>query len=447
MFKADIEVEGPKQHQPSWEMDMISDLNRRDFLYRSAALSMGAALSGPTLAQSASITLRIITSTPKELYDSLCVDFMQKRPGVRVTVDTPSPDYDDLSLRVLRASISGDIPDIAFQGFNRIDLLASRGLAISMDPFMGSEGDLVSLGYQPSLLEMAKFNGKVFGLPFAISSPTLFYNLNLVERAGGNPDNLPTDWPEILDLARAIRRLGDGIMGLHYAYIGHSGAWTWMALVMSEGGEILTPDAKDIAFDSPQGLEALELFRQFGQAGQIEMSLDQTRQAFSAGKMGILGTANSYLRSAEKAAAGHFRIRAANLPLKSNAKLPVGGNAAMILTRDLDRQKVAWDFVKYMTGPEAQTKLVNTTGYIPANDIAVKKPELLGKFFAENTNAMLGVEQLPILTKWPGFPGENAIKITDLIRDHIQSVVTLRREPKAVLDDMVRGVRALLPRA
>ncbi|MDK1378148.1 MULTISPECIES: ABC transporter substrate-binding protein [unclassified Sinorhizobium] len=423
---------------------MISDLNRRDFLRGTAAIAAGA-LAAPALAQSAPIALRIITSTPKELYDGLCADFAQKRPDIRVTVDTPSPDYDDLTLRVRRASVIGDVPDVAFQGFNRINLLAQPGPAIPLDPFVNAEGNQASLGYQPSLLDMAKVNGKTFGLPFAISSPTLFFNLDLVEKAGGNPDKLPADWPDIIELGRRIRGLENGVMGLHYAYIGHSGAWTWMALVMSQGGRIMTPDQKDVGFDSPEGLWSLEMFKQFGQAGQIEMSLNQSRQAFSSGTMGILGTASSYLRSAEKAAMGEFQIRTANLPLKPNGKLPVGGNAAMIVTKDPIRQKAAWDFIKYMTGPEAQTKLVNTTGYIPANDIAVRTPEFLGRFYADNPNAMVGVQQLPILTAWPGFPGQNAIKITDLIRDHIQSVVTLRREPKAVLHDMVRDVRALLP--
>lgn len=421
--------------------------SRRNFLRGAAALTAGTVVSVPALSQSKQITLRVLTSTPKELYDNLSADFMAKRPDIRVVVDTPSPNYDDLTLRVLRASITGDAPDVAFQGFNRVNLLAQRGLAVPLNPLIDADGDLTSLGYQSSLLDMTKVNDKSYGLPFAISSPTLFYNLDLVEKAGGNPDRLPSDWLEIIELGKKIRALGNGVMGLHYAYIGHSGAWTWMALIMSQGGSILTADQRDVAFDGPEGLWALEMFRQFGEAGQIEMSLDQTRQAFSGGTMGILGTANSYLRAAEKAAAGHFKVRTVNLPMKPNGKLPAGGNAAMILAKDPVQQKAAWDFVKFMTGPESQTKLVNTTGYIPANRIAVNQPELLGKFFADHPNAMVGVQQLPSLGPWPGFSGENAIKITDLIRDHIQSVVTLRREPKAVLDDMVSEVRALLPQA
>ncbi|QRM32518.1 ABC transporter substrate-binding protein [Microvirga sp. VF16] len=420
---------------------------RRNFLGGTAALAAGAALSVPAFAQAKPITLRVLTSTPKELYDNLGADFMAKRPDIRIVVDTPSPDYDDLTLRIFRAAITGDAPDVAFQGFNRINLVAQRGLAVPLNTLIDADGGLASLGYQTSLLDMTKVADKSYGLPFAISSPTLFYNLDLVEKAGGNPDRLPSDWPAIIELGKKIKVLGNGIMGLHYAYIGHSGAWTWMALIMSQGGSILTADERDVAFNGPEGLWALEMFRQFGEAGQIEMSLDQTRQAFSGGTIGILGTANSYLRSAEKAAAGHFSVRTASLPMKPNGKLPTGGNAAMILTKDPVRQKAAWDFVKFMTGPEAQTKLVNTTGYIPANSIAVNTPELLGKFFAENPNAMTGVQQLPTLGGWPGFPGENAIKITDLIRNHIQSVVTLRREPKAVLGDMVKEVRAMLPKA
>jgi multiple sugar transport system substrate-binding protein len=426
---------------------MNHTFDRRGFLRASTAAAGALLLSNNSFSQSAPVNLRIITSTPKELYDDLTARFMALQSGIKITVETPSPDYDDLTLRILRAAITDDIPDVAFQGFNRIATLVAKDVGIPLDTFVASEASWNTLGYQPTILDMTKYGPKSYGLPFGIASPTLFYNLDLVKRAGGDPDNLPATWPEIIALGKKIAALGNGTMGLHYAYIGHTGAWTWMALVMSQGGHILTPDNSDIAFNSPEGLRALELFREFGQAGQLEMSLDQTRQAFSGGTLGILGTSNSYLRSAEKAAKDHFALRTTTLPLAANGKLPVGGNAAMILTKDPDRQKAAWEFIKFMTGPEAQTMLVKTTGYIPANSIVVEKPELLGDFYKANPNAMTGVLQLPTLTACPTFPGENSIKITNIIRDHVQTVVTLKREPAEVMEDMIRDVRALMPRA
>jgi len=52
------------------------------------------------------------------------------------------------------------------------------------------------------------------------------------------------------------------------------------------------------------------------------------------------------------------------------------------------------------------------------------------------------------LTGWYAFPGENGLKITDVINDHLQSIVsgTRAKEPQKVLDDMTASVQKLLPR-
>ena len=52
---------------------------------------------------------------------------------------------------------------------------------------------------------------------------------------------------------------------------------------------------------------------------------------------------------------------------KANGKLPTGGNAAIITSRDPAKQKAAWEFLKFVTGPEAQKIVVETTGYLPTN--------------------------------------------------------------------------------
>ena len=50
------------------------------------------------------------------------------------------------------------------------------------------------------------------------------------------------------------------------------------------------------------------------------------------------------------------------------------------------------------------------------------------------------------MTGWYAFPGQNALKITDVINDHVQSVVAQRAVPEAALEAMARDVSALLPR-
>ena len=89
----------------------------------------------------------------------------------------------------------------------------------------------------------------------------------------------------------------------------------------------------------------------------------------------------------------------------------------MIFTKDPARQKAAWEYVKFATGPVGATLMVKGTGYFPANALPAKDPALLGDFYKQHPNHQTAIAQLPMLTAWYAFPGENGLKITDVIKD------------------------------
>ena len=51
-----------------------------------------------------------------------------------------------------------------------------------------------------------------------------------------------------------------------------------------------------------------------------------------------------------------------------------------------------------------------------------------------------------MITGWFAFPGQNALRITDVINDHLQTVVAKRGAPGEVLTKMVADVQGLIPR-
>ena len=103
-------------------------------------------------------------------------------------------------------------------------------------------------------------------------------------------------------------------------------------------------------------------------------------------------------------------------------------------------------FVKFATGPLGASIMAKTTGYMRPNKVA--NDVYLKDFYVQNPNNYTAVKQLPILTKWYAFPGENGLKITDVIKDHLNSIITGTRanEPEKVLQDMARDVQKLLPK-
>ena len=118
----------------------------------------------------------------------------------------------------------------------------------------------------------------------------------------------------------------------------------------------------------------------------------------------------------------------------------------MIFTKDPARQKAAWEYVKFATGPVGATLMVKGTGYFPANALPAKDPALLGDFYKQNPNHQTAISQLPMLTAWYAFPGENGLKITDVINDQLQRVVAQSTPPEQALRAMTGEVQALLPR-
>ena len=176
------------------------------------------------------------------------------------------------------------------------------------------------------------------------------------------------------------------------------------------------------------------------------MSRAQARQAFAAGTLGIFIVSTSYITELTEGARGRFEIRVGPYPLSSaDARLPAGGNAIMMFTKDPARQKAAWEYLKFATSPVGQTIVAEKSGYMPNNTIAIERDELMGRFYKSNPNHMVSIRQLPFLSGWYAFPGPSSLKISNVIRDHLRDVYTLRRTPEEVMPDMVRDVKALLP--
>jgi multiple sugar transport system substrate-binding protein len=115
-----------------------------------------------------------------------------------------------------------------------------------------------------------------------------------------------------------------------------------------------------------------------------------------------------------------------------------------MLTRDPAKQQAAWKYIQFATGPVGQTIMAKRTGYLPSNGTAIRTPEMLGDFYKERPNYQTSIAQVPMLTGWYAFPGQNSLKIIDTIRGHLEAVVTGKATAAAVMPRMASDVQKLL---
>ncbi len=139
--------------------------------------------------------------------DDLAERFQRANPDIKISFRAPAPEYEEALRVVLRESVTGSQPDVTMQGLNRIRAVAERNVAAPLDPFIAADTAFQSEGVPKEALAATTINGKIYGVPFAMSLPVAYYNADLVRRAGGDPANLPRTWDDIIDLGKRIEVL------------------------------------------------------------------------------------------------------------------------------------------------------------------------------------------------------------------------------------------------
>ena len=406
-----------------------------------ATLSLGSA--------AAETTIKLHYAYPqvvKPIHDLVIEKFEKDHPDVKVRILAPANNYDEQMQLVLRGTITDDLPDIAFVGPNWTPVVAARGIAAPIDDLVSKEADWEARGYGAGMMRMGKFDGHVYGLPLAISTPVIYFNVDLVRRAGGDPDNFPRDWDGIFALASKISELGPDIEGVHLTR--NPGNWYLQTLVQTQGGKLISDDQSAIGFNDPIGLASLEVFnRAVREGGMLDTTRSAARQNFAAGKQGITWNSIAQVVRTIKNVDGRFEFRTAPLPTPigpERALIAAGGNVGVILTTDAATRQAAWDYLKLATSAWGGEVVVKNSGYMAPNQLLADDPAFLGDFYKENPNFATPLEQLPLVTPFYAYPGDNGLKINKAIHDRVNEVVAQRMTPEEALSEISAEVKRLL---
>jgi multiple sugar transport system substrate-binding protein len=428
----------------------MTNMTRRSFTKSSAAVLTALAAPAIVRGRDAAVELSVAYSIPvlfKDLMESVAREFMVKHPNVKVTLRAPEDGYEQIMQRNLRDAITNTLPDVAFHGLNRQRTLLERNIPVNLKSFMDADPQTRELGFSPSLLSLGQVGSVQTGIGFAMSTPILYFNTQLVKEAGGNPEKLPTRWDDVIKLAAAMNDPAKNRTGMFFDWT-ITGNWSWQGLVLSHGGTMLSADETRVAFGDEPGRQAMRVLRRFVDEGRMPDIRPETMfQDFFAGRMGLSMQSTAQLGRYNREIGGRFPLKCVRYPLSAtNPRLPAGGNVAMMFTKDAAKQKAAWDFIKFACGPVGATMMVKATGYMPGTTIPAQRKDMLADFYATNPNHLISIQQQDVITGWYAFPGQNALRITDVINDHLQSVVAKREAPDSVLTKMTSDVQALLPK-
>lgn len=422
-----------------------------------SALTVGLALSTaslPGLAHAEAMTLNVLYNLPgfTKFHQPLADEFMKNNPDVTINFLAPAPGYNEGQQQILRSAVTGNLPDVYFSGYNLtaelVHSLAPRNQITDLGSLIEAEGGQKFLdeNFGPKIAALGMVDGKQYGLPVNASSPIMYVNADLVRKAGGDPDNMPTTFAELIALAQKIHAMDPKTAGMAYDIGGWPDDWLWQALIFQQGGKLVDPATKTVAFDNEIGLNALKLARAFvTEGGHQVLDWDQSRQQFGAGLTGIIFSTPAHVQTIEGLVGERFELKTATFPLDNKAEggVPTGGNSAVILTQDEAKQQAAWKYLKWITGPEAQNMIVRITGYLPTNKLATGE-NYLAPYYAEHPNVKTAALQADRSLPWAGYPGGDSVRIWRTQRDIIGTVMRGEITPEEGLKQIVAQTNALM---
>ena len=378
-------------------------------------------------------------------YEKILPKFYAQHPNIEVKMRATYESYEDGTNTILREAVAGTLPDVTMQGLNRQAILVEKGIAKSLEPFIAREADFAKDGYHKAMLDLGTFEGEVHGLPFSVSLPVSYYNMETMAKAGYDETNLPTTWDEVIEACGKLRAAGVD----NPIFWGWNITGNWFLQAMMWSQDKPTVMGTDFTLDEPDGLVALNTMKDIFRGCEMQnLEWKAALASFSAGEVGMMFWSTSAVGAVERSM-GDFTLVTNEFPgitAEGPIGLPAGGNSAMLVSTSEDPAELeaAWAWLKFITSGEGAADVARTTGYMPPNQAA--NEIILKDFYDQNPTKATAVRQLPLLREWQAYPGDNGLAATQVIYDALEGIVTGEYDDMEELQmELSEEVQDLLP--
>lgn len=206
------------------------------------------------------------TATHEGFWDGLIERFSAEYPDVDVRVDIQP--WAGRNEKFTAALSAGRAPDLVYLIPDQIPQFVRLG---ALEPVSLPE-DVVA-DYLPGALQGATYEGELYTAPVLMSAVAPIYNKALFEEAG--VETFPKTWEELEAIAPAFKE--SGVYLLQYgASLEESLNLTYYPLLWQAGGQVFAEDGKSVAFNSPEGIKALQFVVDMFKEGYADPSTVST---------------------------------------------------------------------------------------------------------------------------------------------------------------------------
>lgn len=312
----------------------------------------------------------------------------QKLPNIKVT-DIVKP-FGDIWTDNLAAAAGGNgIPDVIVSNRPALPREAADGVYLSLQAWADRDNVRREQFYNWAW-DQGVYDNQIYGIPHETDVRVLFYNKNLFQQAGLDPNKPPATWAEIEQAASKLDRIGaDGrIERMGFFPLWNIGAEPWQ---YTNGADMIKPDGtpqinnpkmvETVAWlkkwvDRYGGWDKVAAFRnQFASPDDLFMSSSVAMYVDIFGYNSILQF-NRPTVPLDNGQKPRMDWGIALMPYNTKPGTWSGGFSLSIPT-GAKHPEAAWEFIKCATSSEGQVSWARDTEAQPTNLKAATDPSLL----------------------------------------------------------------------
>jgi sn-glycerol 3-phosphate transport system substrate-binding protein len=336
-----------------------------------------------------------ISGASGEVVKDLIEQFQNENPTIEVEAIF-SGKYADTAQKITAALAANTLPNGGIIPAGPI-FTGPRGNYAILD-YMLKDPTFDMSDFYEGMWDYSKYKGKICAVPYNISTPVLYYNKDLMEKAGLDPTKPPSTWEELLEYSKKITAdtNGDGqtdIWGLNMA----DAPWIFKAFLLQNENEIVQPvkkgDDYDIIplFDQKSAVETAEYWKQLIDEKAMPVGLHSlAEKQFLGNTLGFyIGTSSRIGTWPGNTA---FELGVGYLPKGKRSGIPIGGAVLVLFPAPKDQMDATYQLIKWLTQPDKIAAFAMKTGYIPIRKSALDLPEMK-TFFEEKPFYKTAFEQ------------------------------------------------------
>lgn len=323
----------------------------------------------------------------RQVYEQLAEAFTAENPNISVAIvpiedlsqPINGPGAPESPLTALRRLVSG--ADTAPSGFATPEAYGSN-LLYNLQPLMEADASFNRDDFYAGAIERYTVQNGTWVLPRYFYVQLLDYNSDLFTQANVPAPTAADSWEQLIAVAEQIAQKNGNTVERYGLYDWSGGFFPLLALLQSQGVDLLNTPPEQVQLDSPEIASAVERIRALQTSGALfqpqyrEGPPDESQdpmQLIRNGRIAMWPSDALGVREDGTPMTADLPFEVGKIPYPTVAGLDFGGGDGYIISGGTQHPNEAWKWIEFLTRQQTDPQQPGGMVYAPPNRVPARQ--------------------------------------------------------------------------